>query len=193
MPPTCRGSRARHGRWSSPASRRPPTTLIMHDPIATVLIERARRFAQANLFDRDLGSPMMQRELGLSRARLYRLFEPFGGVSHYIQHRRLLDAHAALADANDQRRIVDIAEERGFNDGAEFSRAFKRAFGYSPSEVRAGARGAPPSWPDLGLPTAAASERLGMLIRRLGTEIQCMEMRFVAIRGAGLRIYAFES
>ena len=67
----------------------------MHDPIATVLIERARRFAQANLFDRDLGSPMMQRELGLSRARLYRLFEPFGGVSHYIQHRRLLDAHAA--------------------------------------------------------------------------------------------------
>lgn len=139
------------------------------DPITTVLLERARRFVQTNLFNPDLGATIMQRELGVSRARLYRLFEPYGGVAHYIQHRRLLDAHAALADASDRRRIVDIAAQRGFNDGAEFSRAFKRAFGYTPSDVRAGAQDGPPSRPDTTLQTTPPSERLGSLLRRLRT------------------------
>jgi AraC-like DNA-binding protein len=94
----------------------PDNLELAQDP---VLLERARRFVQTNLFDPDLGAERLQRELGMSRSRLYRLFEPSGGVARYIQHRRLLDAHAALADASDHRRIVDIAEQRSFNDAAE--------------------------------------------------------------------------
>lgn len=134
-------------------------------PIANVLLERARQFVHNRLLDPKLGSELVRRELGISRTRLYNLFEPFGGVMHYIQHRRLLNAYAALTDPNDRRLIFQIAEERGFSDGAEFGRAFKRAFGYSPSEVRNRGGGGIPIRPDLE--DCPSEERLGVLLRRL--------------------------
>jgi AraC-like DNA-binding protein len=137
------------------------------DLITNVLLERARRFVHANIFASDLCAASVQRALGISRSRLYRLFEPYGGIIHYIQHRRLLDAHAALADPNDRRRILDIAEERGFIDGAEFSRAFKREFGYSPSDVRTAGKRNRPNRPGADLEAAAPADRLGALLRRL--------------------------
>ncbi|WP_457580960.1 helix-turn-helix domain-containing protein [Ensifer canadensis] len=133
--------------------------------IANVLLERGRQLIESRLFDPKLGCEMVRRELGISRTRLYNLFEPFGGVMHFIQHRRLVNACAALTDPNDRRLIFQIAEERGFSDGAEFSRAFKRAFGYSPSEVRNRGGDGIPIRRDLeGCPSA---ERLGVLLRRL--------------------------
>lgn len=134
-------------------------------PIATVLLERARRLVQCRLLDPKLGSELVRRELGISRTRLYNLFEPFGGVMHYIQHRRLLSAYAALTDPTDRRLIFQIAEERGFSDGAEFSRAFKRAFGDSPSDVRKRGGGGMPN--RLSLDDCPSEERLGVLLRRL--------------------------
>ena len=86
---------------------------------------------------------------------------------HYIQHRRLLAAHAALADPNDRRRILDIADEHGFGDGAEFSRAFRREFGDCPSEVRAGVKNGPSNWHMNEVQTDAPSERLSRLLLRL--------------------------
>ncbi len=136
-------------------------------PITIVLHERARRFVQARLFDPNLNPELLRRELGISRTGLYRLFEPFGGVMRYIQHRRLLDAHSALADPNDQRRIAEIAEQRCFADGGEFSRAFKREFGYTPSEVKFGNRTGIPSRPLVDLTTSTPEERLGVLLRKL--------------------------
>ncbi|EJL49663.1 DNA-binding domain-containing protein, AraC-type [Rhizobium sp. CF122] len=134
-------------------------------PIANVLLERARQLVHSRLLDPKLGSELVRRELGISRTRLYNLFEPFGGVMHYIQHRRLLSAYAALTDPNDRRLIFQIAEERGFSDGAEFGRAFKRAFGYSPSEVRNRGGGGIPARSDLE--DCPSEERLGVLLRRL--------------------------
>jgi AraC-like DNA-binding protein len=137
------------------------------EPIATVLIEKAHRIIQARLFDPTLGAETLQRELGVSRSRLYRLFVPFGGVMHYIQHRRLLDAHSALTDPNDQRRIIEIAEQRCFNDGTEFSRAFRREFGCSPTDVRNGPRAGLPYRPAADLMAYEPQERFGVLLRRL--------------------------
>jgi AraC-like DNA-binding protein len=136
-------------------------------PIARVLLEKARRIMQSRLFDPSFNANVLRRDLAISRTGLYRMFEPFGGVMHYLQHQRLLDAHAALADPNDKRRIVEIAEQRCFSDGAEFSRAFKREFGYTPSEVRAGRKSGVPSRPAGEIATAAPEERLGLLLRRL--------------------------
>ena len=46
--------------------------------------QAARRTIEANLHDRDLGPDFICKRLGMSRAKLYRLFESAGGVSHYI-------------------------------------------------------------------------------------------------------------
>ncbi|WP_287310305.1 helix-turn-helix domain-containing protein [Mesorhizobium sp.] len=100
------------------------------------LMERARRSVQRNLNSPDLTPDALCRELGVSRTRLYQLFEPSGGVLHYIQKRRLLSAHAALSDPANRQRIIDIAETVGFSSAANFSRAFSNEFGYSPREAR---------------------------------------------------------
>ncbi|TIR86837.1 MAG: helix-turn-helix domain-containing protein [Mesorhizobium sp.] len=91
---------------------------------------------QNNLEAAHLTPDSMCRALGVSRSRLYQLFEPSGGVLHYIQSRRLLAAHVALSDPADRRRIVQIAEAFGFSSAANFSRAFSKEFGYSPREGR---------------------------------------------------------
>jgi len=137
------------------------------EPIATTLFARARRLIQSKLFDATFDAEALRRELGVSRTRLYRLFEPYGGVVHYIQHRRLIDAHLALADPSDQRLIVEIAEQRGFSDGTEFSRAFKREFGYSPSDARKGSKSTAPGRQSLDLHSSLPEERFGKLLRRL--------------------------
>lgn len=140
---------------------------IASHPIAITLLDRARKIIQSKLFDSALGVRTLERELGISRSRLYRMFEPFGGVRHYIQHRRLLDAHAALANPNDQRRILDIAEQHCFVDGTEFSRAFKREFGYCPTEVRSGKRSNFPCRHSIEFQESEPENRLGTMLRRL--------------------------
>lgn len=99
-------------------------------------MERARRFIRANLQTATITPDMLCRELGISRTHLYQLFEPSGGVVHYIQKQRLLAAHAVLSDPSDRRLIAEIAESFGFASAADFSRSFSREFGYSPRQAR---------------------------------------------------------
>nr|WP_246704082.1 helix-turn-helix domain-containing protein [Rhizobium sp. P38BS-XIX] len=101
-----------------------------------VLTERIRRFVEGHLASDDLTVERICRELGISRTRLYQVFEQDGGVHHYIQRRRLLSAHAALSDPSNRTQIVDIAFAVGFSSAAHFSRAFSKEFGYSPREAR---------------------------------------------------------
>jgi AraC-like DNA-binding protein len=76
-------------------------------------------------------------DFGMSRAALYRLFGPFGGIARYVQDRRLAHAFRLLAAAAQMhRRVADIAFDCGFASEAHFSRAFRRAFGVSPRDVR---------------------------------------------------------
>ena len=72
-----------------------------------------------------------------------------GGVAAYIQTRRLARAHADLADPGKApRKIYEVAYRWGFVSEAHFSRAFRRAFGVTPGEVRLAA--AESSVTDLG-------------------------------------------
>ncbi|WP_027144712.1 helix-turn-helix domain-containing protein [Mesorhizobium sp. WSM3626] len=116
----------------------PPTehAAVAEQLTSVALMERARRHVQHNLDAAHLTPDSMCRALGVSRSRLYQLFEPSGGVIHYIQSRRLLASHVALSDPADGRRIVEIAEAFGFSSAANFSRAFSKEFGYSPREGR---------------------------------------------------------
>src|SRR5690606_17120560 len=105
-------------------------------PLEAALMAEIRRYINRNLDSPDLSPQSICKALGLSRSRLYAICEPMGGVAAFIQQRRLRRIHAILADRRDRRRIAEIAFEHGFVSEAHFSRAFRRAFGYSPREVR---------------------------------------------------------
>ncbi|KAA1180528.1 AraC family transcriptional regulator [Rhizobium tropici] len=110
------------------------TGVEQHSTLAVT--ERVRRFVESNLAAGDLTVEQICRQLGISRTRLYQIFEQYGGVHHYIQRRRLLSAHAALSDPANREQILDIAFGVGFSSAAHFSRAFSKEFGYSPREAR---------------------------------------------------------
>jgi AraC-like DNA-binding protein len=107
-----------------------------NDHVAEVgLMTRARRFIVRNITSPDLTADALCRELAISRTRLYELFETSGGVANYIRRRRLLVAHAMLADPLDARKVAEVGQSIGFDTPANFSRAFTQQFGYSPSNV----------------------------------------------------------
>ncbi|WP_234894910.1 helix-turn-helix domain-containing protein (plasmid) [Sinorhizobium meliloti] len=105
-------------------------------PIAAVVLERAKRMITSRLVDRSLTPEAICREMGISRSRLYRLFEPLGGVAAYIRHQRLVRTRTVISSIEDVRPISRIAEEWGFDDPSAFSRAFRHEFGMTPKEAR---------------------------------------------------------
>jgi AraC-like DNA-binding protein len=105
--------------------------------IDEVTLERIKRHIDERVTQSGLGPDALCAQFGISRARLYRLFEADGGVARYIQSRRLRRALVALGSPdNGQRRIIDVALDLGFTSEAHFSRLFRRAYGVTPSEVR---------------------------------------------------------
>jgi len=123
--------------------------------------------------DRNLRSPALTVEgiaanFGISRAALYRLFEPVGGVARYIRQNRLRLAHREITAAGDDgKRIGLIAYGFGFKNVSAFNRAFRDAFGVSPGEARAQRRAEPPT---KTAPPGAGSGALGLAVwlARLG-------------------------
>ena len=111
--------------------------------LASALLMRVRRDIDANLGDPDLGPDLLMRRHGLSRARLYRLFEPLGGVADFIRRRRLRRCFLDLASPQLRDvRIAEIARSWGFGNEAVFARAFKARFGMTAGDVRRlGSRG----------------------------------------------------
>jgi AraC-like DNA-binding protein len=95
------------------------------------------RFIEKNLAARDLGVEKLARTFGLSRASLYRLFEPVGGVASYVRSRRLNRARTELQlPGFENRRIGPIAYQSGFKSVTAFNRAFMEAYGHTPREAR---------------------------------------------------------
>ncbi len=115
-------------------------TTAAHAQIGATLKDKARRCIIRNLHSPRLGSNMLCRELGMSRSSLYRLLESEGGVKQYIQHHRLAESFAQLSDPSNSRPIAVIADQLGMLDPSSFSRAFRRQFGISPTDVREAAR-----------------------------------------------------
>jgi AraC-like DNA-binding protein len=119
------------------------------------------RHIDSNLAARDLGVAKLAATFGLSRASLYRLFEPVGGVASFIRERRLARAHDELSAPGFQdRRIGPIAYQVGFQSIATFNRAFLAAYGDTPRNLRKQKAGC-------ARPTKAQPEELGILARWL--------------------------
>ena len=111
--------------------------LAARDQIRLTLMERVRQAVRRNLRSPSLGPAKLCREAATSRSQLYRLLESEGGVIHYIQRRRLSESFSILCDARNDLPIGRVAEMLCFSDASSFSRAFRREFGISPSDVRA--------------------------------------------------------
>jgi AraC-like DNA-binding protein len=100
-----------------------------------------------------LNADSLAKRFGLSRASLYRLFEPVGGVAGYIRKARLERAHQELmASENSSRRIGPLAFSLGFRNVSAFNRLFKAHYGVSPRQARENTPHIAPA-----LPTPASS------------------------------------
>lgn len=101
------------------------------------LLLKAQLFIKDRLKEPELGPGLVAEGLGLSRARLYRVFAPCGGVAEYIREMRLRRAFTdLLAPGRLDLQIGQIAWQWGFKSPAHFSRAFKARFGTWPREIR---------------------------------------------------------
>jgi AraC-like DNA-binding protein len=105
--------------------------------------ERVARYIQRRLESSDLCPESVFRDVGISRSRLYRLFEETGGVANYIRLCRLRKAREALLSPSPP-RVSNIAYQFGFTSHAHFSRVFKRYFGCTPRECVTASRGQRP-------------------------------------------------
>ena len=96
-----------------------------------------RRFIDRNLPSPKLGPEMIAKNFGLSRASLYRLFEPVDGVARYIRKRRLDQVfQEIIAPEFANQQIGQIANRFGFTNISAFSRLFRAVFGVSPRTAR---------------------------------------------------------
>jgi AraC-like DNA-binding protein len=125
------------------------------------------RYVEDNLTARDLGAAKLAATFGLSRASLYRLFAPVGGVASFIRERRLARAHLELTTPGLQnRRIGPIAYQAGFHSIAAFNRAFRAAYGETPRNVRK---------PNSGFtPSVKRPDEIGILARWLLETWTCL-------------------
>jgi AraC family transcriptional regulator len=118
----------------------------MHDDKTGVY---AKRFNQVfDYIERHLDDPLTVEQLSavahFSPYHFHRQFADYCGmpVGRYIQLMRLKRASYRLA-FNPLEKIIDIALDAGFQNPESFSRAFKHAFGLTPSQFRK-----QPAWTD---------------------------------------------
>lgn len=115
-------------------------SLASHDDVTSSAAQQATLrtmcgFIDKALRDPDLGVESLCRHFRCSRATLYRLFKPLGGVREHIQRRRLMACFKAIVSQG-HRRIFDIALEYGFVSPSHFSNLFRDYFGMTPREAR---------------------------------------------------------
>jgi len=101
------------------------------------LIQEGVAYLEQHIFDPELSISDMIACSGVSEAYFRRIFQAVYGQSpkQYIQNKRLLQAHAIL-ESGEFSTIQSVAAQVGYDDPLYFSRAFKRAYGIAPSQLR---------------------------------------------------------
>jgi AraC-like DNA-binding protein len=109
-------------------------------PVSDLLRRRAERYIARHLFAEDLTPDRIAVAIGVSRRRLYQLFDHTGGVARYIMGLRLDRARDMLASQHRAGLVKEVALSHGFKSEAHFCRSFKTRFDHAPSETREAAR-----------------------------------------------------
>lgn len=100
-------------------------------------MERLMTIIDENLADPDFNVTFLSKELGMSKAVLYKKFNALVKVpiAEFVKSLRLKKAAVLLT--NDKLNIYEIAWKVGFSDRKYFSKEFKRFYGKTPSEYLA--------------------------------------------------------
>lgn len=112
----------------------PRCELSSHD---VARVSRLKRIIERSLGDPSFGADAVVAQSSLSRATLYRLFKPDGGLRAYIQRRRLDRVRVALSSPDERRPFAAIASAAGFLSEGHCSRQFLSTFGIRPGEYHA--------------------------------------------------------
>lgn len=131
-----------------------PEALDRARPAIEVTVTRQIcRYIECHLTEPFLSADSLCAFFHISRAKLYRLLAPLGGVQGFIRERRLMRVHAILLEAAGPIHLSRLAEDHGFSSASDFSRAFRTQFGYAPRDARLGAAAA-----GVALPPATDAE-----------------------------------
>lgn len=108
-------------------------------PLATITC--VKQIIECRLGDPQLSPADIAKLAGVSRSKLYQIFESYGGVARYVRARRLRAVARRLADPLQAHRpIYDVALSCGFENAAAFARAFRARFDQSPRAYRENAK-----------------------------------------------------
>jgi AraC-like DNA-binding protein len=101
------------------------------------LTDRIKTHIESNLDDPALGPRTLAERFGISIRYLHLLFaKEEHTLSRWILERRLERCRRDLMVVGPHKNITETAFAWGFNDGAHFSRVFKKRYGVSPREYR---------------------------------------------------------
>lgn len=96
-----------------------------------------KRYIRSHLSSQSLSPETLANHFGVSRAQIYRVMEPVGGIASYVRDLRL---HQCLSDLCDPKQahlnISEIAYRSGFRCLSTFNRSFRENFGVAPRIAR---------------------------------------------------------
>lgn len=105
------------------------------DTINAAMLLSIKKYIDSELHNPALSPAMIASRLGISRATLFRVCEPLGGIMAFIRTRRLHVARRLLCANAGKASVKALAYKLGFTNPSSFARTFKAHFGYTPTET----------------------------------------------------------
>jgi len=123
------------GALSGLLSRNRDTRESARTVVELATLEAIRAYIDHHLAKPNLTPDYLCGRFNCSRAHLFRLFAPVGGVANYIRSARLERCRMELR-LNYDTPISEIALRWGFTSFSHFSRLFRATYGFTPKEAR---------------------------------------------------------
>lgn len=99
-------------------------------------LARVEQYLRSNLSNPELSAESVAAACGISVRYLHLLFRDTDiTFAQWVREHRLHMAHEALLRGAGRVSVAQVAYQHGFNDHAQFSSAFKKKYGCSPSEA----------------------------------------------------------
>jgi len=98
---------------------------------------RTQQIISENINNKEFSVAELAQHMCMGRGNLYRLMKSLTGLSPNIAIVRVRLSKAKFLLENSNLRINEVADEIGYTDNAYFSRAFRKYYGYPPSQARA--------------------------------------------------------
>ncbi|MEX0300712.1 MAG: helix-turn-helix transcriptional regulator, partial [Kordiimonas sp.] len=114
----------------------PDTVALAENTINQAVLLSVKKFIRQQLHNPALTPDMIAHYIGISRASLFRLCKPLGGIKNFIKQQRIIHARRLLNNPGNMESVKSIAYNLGFNSPSSFARAYKQHFGFTPTETR---------------------------------------------------------